>query len=213
MRRSGFMLALGLSLLPLAAARGLDAPKPGPDWEQARKDNELVIYYRDAPTAEARDLRATGEVNAAPEVVFNAVTDFENYPKFMPYTKEARIVQRVSDNVVLGYSLLNPPLVSARDYCIQLTFTKGSEANGGVFKSEWTAKPSAVPVRDGTVRVQVNNGSWLMEPIDGGHRTRVTYSLFTNPGGSIPRWLANMSNTTAIPELFKAVRKRATGKE
>jgi len=46
-----------------------------------------------------------------------------------------------------------------------------------------------------------------MEPLDGGKRTRATYALFTDPGGSIPSFIANKANTTALPDLFAAVRK------
>ena len=41
---------------------------------------------------------------------------------------------------------------------------------------------------------------------------RLTYTLLTNPGGLIPVFVVNMSNTIAIPKLFEAVRKRSAGK-
>ena len=69
--------------------------------------------------------------------------------------------------------------------------------------------PAEVPEKDGIVRVKINTGAWILAPLAGGKRTRITYRVSTNPGGSIPTWLANKSNTTAIPDLFKAVRKRA----
>jgi hypothetical protein len=34
----------------------------------------------------------------------------------------------------------------------------------------------------------------------------------THPGGLIPDFVANMSNTVAIPKLFKAVMKRSVEK-
>jgi hypothetical protein len=52
----------------------------------------------------------------------------------------------------------------------------------------------------------------VAEPISGGSRTRLTYTLLTNPGGMIPDFVANMSNTVAIPKLFKAVMKRSVEK-
>lgn len=33
--------------------------------------------------------------------------------------------------------------------------------------------------------------------------------LFTQPSGLIPGFVANLSNTIAIPKLFEAVKKRA----
>ena len=65
---------------------------------------------------------------------------------------------------------------------------------------------------DGVIRLKVNTGSWTMEPIDGGKRTLATYQLLTDPGGSIPTFIANKANTKALPELFARVRKRAEAK-
>lgn len=59
------------------------------------------------------------------------------------------------------------------------------------------------------MRITFNDGSCLIEPLDDGKRTRLTYMLFTHPGGLVPGFVANLSNTIAIPKLFEAVKKRA----
>lgn len=205
------VLALSLLAVPVsvAAAPAIQATSPGPGWEEANRRDDLVIFTKDNDAAGVREIRAFGEVDASPKAVFDVVCDFENYPKFMPYLKEARIVKVVSDTELITYQMLSPPLVSNRDYFIQVKKTPGTEKNGHVFRSEWKALPDTEPVRDGIVRVRINTGSWQLEPLDGGKRTRITYSLLTHPGGSIPSWVANASNTTAIPDLFAAIRKRA----
>ena len=60
------------------------------------------------------------------------------------------------------------------------------------------------------VRVEINEGSWLFEPLDSGKRTRVTYQLLTDPGGSVTAWVANQANKTAVPDVMRALRKAAT---
>src|SRR5207248_1626668 len=62
------------------------------------------------------------------------------------------------------------------------------------------------------VRLKVNTGSWTFEPLGSGKRSLAIYQLLTDPGGSIPKFMANRANTTALPELFARVRKRAEGK-
>lgn len=181
---------------------------PSPEWSQATRNKELVIFTKDNEKAGVREIRAHMFVDSPPSAVFDAVGDFDNYAKYMPFVKESKIIEN-QGNQLSVYSLLAPPLVSQRDYVIQVKLTRGTEANGGVFKSEWVGAPDKRPERDGVVRVKLNTGSWTLEPVNGGARTRLTYSLLTNPGGSIPRWIADKSNTVAIPDLFKAVRKRA----
>lgn len=199
-----FALAVACSI---PSARALDVKSPGADWIEAYRTGELVIFTKDVEVG--RRIVAIAEVEASPEVVFNVVNDFDHYPDFMPYVKESRVLSRKSDSEVMTYTRIAPPLVSERDYPLTFKMTRGTPANGGVFKTEWTARPDAQPEVEGVVRIRLSEGSWLAEPLDGGRRTRLTYILLTNPGGLIPTFVANMSNTIAIPKLFEAVMKRS----
>lgn len=198
-----------ISVIPFAWA--LDVKSPGPDWTEAKRSSELVIFIKDVD--EGRRIMAVAEVNAPPEVIFNVVSDFDNYPDFMPYVKESRVLSRRSDSELTSYQRIAPPFVSERDYPLKFTLTRGTPANGGVFKTEWSVIPKTLPEVNGVVRITLNDGSWLIEPLDGGKRTRLTYTLLTHPGGLIPDFVANLSNTVAIPKLFAAVKKRAAEKK
>jgi ribosome-associated toxin RatA of RatAB toxin-antitoxin module len=200
---------LTLALAAALPAAALEAKSPGPGWEEAKRADDLVVFAKENPSVGSRDVHAVSEMGVAPEAVFRAVTDYAHYADYMPYVKEARVLERKSETRVSVYAHISPPLVDDRDWAIDVTLTPGSAANGGVFKTEWQGIPDAVPVRDGIVRVRTNKGSWTIEPLDGGRRSRVTYRVSTHPGGSIPSWVANKSNTVAIPDLLKAVRKRA----
>lgn len=200
-------LASLVFLVPVAAL-AIDAKNPGDGWAEANREDEFVIFTKDDAKAGARALIAITEIDAAPDVVFSVVGDFVNYPKFMPYIQESKVIEQKSELELVAYARLDPPLVDERDYYIEVKRTPGPQ-NGGVWKSAWTAVPEKGPERADVVRVKLNTGSWVIEPLDGGKRSRVTYNLLTHPGGSIPNWIANKSNTVAIPDLFKAVRKRS----
>ena len=188
----------------------LDVQRPVTGWTEAYRSAELVVFTKDVE--KGRRIVAIAEVDARPEVVFNVVNDFDHYPEFMPYVIESRVLSRNGDSEVVAYNRIAPPFVAERDYPLKFRMTRGSLANGGVFRSEWTASPEAEPEVEGVVRIRLNDGSCVAEPISGGSRTRLTYTLLTNPGGLIPDFVANMSNTVAIPKLFKAVMKRSVEK-
>jgi len=57
--------------------------------------------------------------------------------------------------------------------------------------------------------VKINDGSWTLEPIDDGARTRATYLLYTDPGGSLPTFLINKANSSTIPDIYEALRKHS----
>lgn len=184
---------------------------PGPDWTEAYHKNGLVIFTKDI--AEGRRVIAVSEVEVPPEAVFNVLVDFEHYWEFMPYVKESEVLSRTGDNEVVTYARIAPPFISERDYPLKVRLTRGSAGEGttkdNVFKVEWTALPEAKPEVGGVVRVKLNEGSWLAEPLDDSRHTRLTYTLLTDPGGFIPDFVFNLSNTVAIPDLFDAVRKRS----
>ena len=61
----------------------------------------------------------------------------------------------------------------------------------------------------GKVRVTIATGNWLFESLQGGKATRVTYTIRTDPGGSIPSWIANRANRKAVPDVMRAVFKQS----
>jgi len=204
------LAAVAVAVPHVASAKRVEAASPGPGWEEANRSDELIIYAKENKEAGVREIRAFAEMDFTPEQVFQVLFKLEEYAQFMPYTLESKLVEKLGENEVISYQRLSPPLVDQRDYYIKVKVTKAATPTG-TFKTEWTAVPDHAAEVKGVVRVRLNTGSWTFEPLDGGKRTRVTYSLLTHPGGSIPGWLANQSNTIAIPDLFKAVRKRAGG--
>lgn len=199
-----------VAVLAASPAQALDVKSPGADWTEAHRSSELVIFTKDVK--EGRRIIAVSEIKAPAEAVFNVLGDFEHYPDFMPYVKESRVLSRKGNSEVVTYARVAPPFVSERDYPLQVRMTRGIPMNGGVFRIDWTALPGAWPEVEGVVRVKLSEGSWLVEPLHRGKRTRLTYTLLTNPGGLIPGFVVNLSNTIAIPELFEAVKKRSVEK-
>jgi hypothetical protein len=203
------MIGVVLSIAPLAVQASEPVQPPGPTWKEARRDNELTVFFRDNDKLAAREILAVAEIDAPPKAIFDVVTDFENYPKFMPYVKEVRILARKSADAFFEYTLLATPIIAQRDSVNEIRLTRGTPENGGIFRSEWVARPDMEPLRNGVVRVRLNTGAWVIAPLGDGRRSRVTYSILTNPGGNIPRFMTDQSNTVFMPDLFKVVRTRA----
>ncbi len=199
---------LAIVTLGATSAGADEARPPGPGWEEASRTDELAIFARAPGEDGVRELVAVGMVDATPAALFRLLAAYEAYPSFMPYTEETRIVRRASEARFTVYQRISPPLVDDRDWAIDVTLAPAS-VPGGASRISWSSRPDAVPVREGCVRVRVNAGSWLLEPLAGGTRTRLTHRLRTHPGGSLPALVVERSNTVALPELFAAIRRRA----
>ncbi len=207
MRRLMFIFtALTISQVARAAVD----PAATPGWEQTNKEDEFIVYTREAKGG-LKEVKLVGDMSAPPSRVFAAVADLDHYKDFMPYTEESTVLAR-SEGEVVFYSKINAPLVSRRDYVIKLKPQPGKSENE-TWRSSWTLDTThgggkKAPTDD-VVRTPLNDGAWTITPLDGGKRSHVVYYLYTNPGGSLPMWIINKANTKALPDLFAAVKKRA----
>ena len=212
-------------LLVLLAALSLAAHADDPLWEQQDFDCKrpdgcdaqqccqygFAVFTRERPGDDIKEVKAVGQIDAPPEKVFGIVSDYEHQVGNMPYVADQAVLSRTGSEVVV-WAVADFPLVSKRDWVVKSKLEKNLP--GGVYRLSW--QPAVVanvpPPEQGVVRLQVNTGSWKLEPLDGGKRTLATYQLLTDPGGSIPRFIANKANTTALPELFARVRRRSEAK-
>lgn len=51
-------------------------------------------------------------------------------------------------------------------------------------------------------------GYWLLETLDNGKKSRVTYSLYVDPGIPLPQWLVREAIKVELPKTLRALRRR-----
>jgi hypothetical protein len=180
-------------------------PKDG--WTLAADTKEVIIYSRPHPESRLKEFKATGSIDASTCAVHAVIDDFENYPKFMPYTLECRLL-KTEGNCMVGYQRLSPKICEDRDYTLRVWKKSWPGAKGFTYLSQWEAANELGPAEQkGVVRVKVCDGTWLLEP-DGATKTRATYSIYSDTGGVIPAFIANHASLTAIKKLYAAIRKQ-----
>jgi Polyketide cyclase / dehydrase and lipid transport len=177
-------------------------------WKLAAQSQGVAIYSRLRPGSALKEFKAIGEIAAPTHVVHGVIDDLENYPSFMPYTAECRVMKR-GKNFILTYQRLSPKICADRDYTLRIRKKSWPAAEGGQIYLSWWRTLNSVgqEERVGVVRVDVCDGAWLLEP-DGANKTRATYSVYTDTGGLIPAFLANHASQVGIGQLFEAVRKQ-----
>jgi hypothetical protein len=197
-----------IAIFVTGVALSLFGAESGDDWKLIKQTNGVAIYSRPHPGSRLKEFKAIGEIDAPSQVVHKVIDDVEDYPNFMPYTAEARVIER-KYNSILTYQRLSPKIVSDRDYTLRIQQKSWRAENGLAYLSEWKpANESGPAEKPGVFRVKLVNGSWLLEPI-GTNKTRTTYSVFTDSGIAAPPFLANTVSETGISKLFAAVRKQA----
>jgi len=178
-------------------------------WSVTSRSPEITVYERVRKGSALREFKAVGVMAVPPAVIKRVIDDVDQYPRFMPYVIEARVISRDGANLV-SYQRISPPFVSDRDYTVRVSCETRTGAGGTCFCNRWQAANELGPAeKSGVSRVKITEGSWLLEPEDGGRRTRATYHIYSDSGGSLPISITNAASRSAIPKLFESIRKQA----
>lgn len=175
-------------------------------WTTAAARNGIALAYRDNPTHDAREVRATVEVVAPTERVFAIVCDFREYHTLVDGVEEARVLSGTipSDYEFYFRYAAQYLIVDARDVVVRVQ--SRSDANGSR-SCQWSEVAGRMPEQRGVVRMPLLRGSWTIEPLGAG-RSRVVYQVAARPGGMIPGWLVRSGALSAIPDVVERLRER-----
>jgi hypothetical protein len=167
----------------------------------------LTLYERPRSGSSLREYKAIGIIAAEPAVVKRVIDDVEEYPKFMPYVAEIRVLSSERNSRVT-YQRLSPPIIGDRDYTVRVNYEIRRGPAGLTFCNRWKCANDSGPAeRKGVTRVKVVEGSWLLEP-SGTDQTRATYAVFSDAAGAMPAMIANAAGKAAIPRVFASIRKQ-----
>ncbi len=176
-------------------------------WQEVSRSADVTVLTRIRDGSPIKELRAVGEIDAPLSRVRRVLHDVDSYPQFMPYTEQARVLSRdPARHTAVQYMRLNPPIVGRRDFTI---LVHDDENSGDHYASHWEQANQLGPAAEqGITRVNVTEGSWKLEAIDGGKRTQATYTLYTDGGGDLPSFIVNLANKRSVVDLIVAVRKQ-----
>jgi hypothetical protein len=200
-----FLSATSLSIF---AAESIQPTNPNDGWKLVKEAGGISLYSRARAGTALKEFKALGEIDASTRAVHNVIDDLENYPSFMPYTVECRLIKREGDSIY-SYQRLSPKIVCDRDYTLRVRERSWPVPGGIVYLNEWQPANEFGPIeKPGVLRVKLDEGSWLLEP-SGTDKTRATYLIYTDSGGKLPAFVANFASEIGISKLFAAVRKQA----
>ena len=130
------------------------------------------------------------EMSCSPQQLLSVITDFGSYPQFLPEIVETRIVSEADGVWEVAFAL---KIVRKLDYTLRLV-------QPDPMRVEWS-------LVEGVFRV--NSGSWSLESLDDGTRTRATYEVETQVGMYVPRALMNTLVSRSLPDMLTRFKTRA----
>jgi ribosome-associated toxin RatA of RatAB toxin-antitoxin module len=134
----------------------------------------------------------TVEIDAAPSRVMAVITDFRSYPDFLSEMRRVRMVREGEGVWEVQFTV----------YVIrELTYTLRLVRHGDE-RLEWTLVEGMF---------KANEGSWTLEPLADGARTRATYTIDLQVGMFVPGNIVRSLTDRSLPDTlsrFKAEAER-----
>lgn len=171
----------------------------GPTWADAEWETKS-----DGITVEAQAdnhgrgvVRASTDIDAPPSVVFRIILDCDRAARMSPGVKSCRVVSRAPDGTEI------------REHTVRWSIFLPTMRS--------TSRVSLIPDREihftcigGDIRAC--DGSWRLEPLDGGRRTRVTYDMWATAPFAVPGGMVSSMMRRDVPNSLKALRRECEGR-
>ncbi|MCW5909280.1 MAG: hypothetical protein KIS94_15545 [Chitinophagales bacterium] len=199
-----FLLAIVLTLSSFTKYGSVD------EWVYEREKKGIKVFTKKSKWGKLRDSKAVMLVSESPEEMLNLLTDFDNYPKWLPRCKKARVVARLSDNEFIAQIVFNVPWPFKDRDCVLRVKIEKDERTGTILITE-ESEPKYIREQEGVVRIQQLVATWKLVPKNGG--TEVTNEYGSNPGSDIPDWLTNTQSVETPMATFENIRGIAINKK
>ena len=174
----------------IAAVLFIIMPVQDNGWKLEKDKSGIKIYTRVITGSSFKAFKGVTVIaDATVPQVMDIIFDVNNYDRLFPDCSHQKILKYFSKYHNIQYLRIHAPWpVSDRDNVTELEahFSKDSTS------AEVSIKllPDYLDVEKGLVRIREGEGFWKLKQQPGGG-VEVIYQYHSNPGGSIPSWLAN----------------------
>jgi hypothetical protein len=187
-------------LATLAQPAGFDSSTP---WEPVSTENGLTLERRPVAGSSSFEFRATIQTALSPAVLCDAVFEWGTRGKDVAGLKQRQELSATADERVV-YDQFERPVVSNRDYA--MTVRRSRESPQRCRIRFWASNEKAPKRLEGWVRLDKLWGSWTFSESTG--TTTLVYTLFVDPSGSVPAFLANGAQREAtVTSVRQALEK------
>jgi hypothetical protein len=163
------------------------------DWKLAIQKDGIEVSTRPVKGSDLDEFMGTADINASIDVVYAVIKDTPAATQWMADCKESREIRKIDEYTSVQLNVTKTPWPVWDREALCLVTEKKDEKTGKItFDFHETNDPS-VPVGKGNVRMPEIRGQWVLIPINP-DRTKVIYTAKSNPGGSIPKAIANLKS-------------------
>lgn len=179
------------------------------EWHLRKNENGIRVYSRRPSGSDVDEFKVISVIHASLSSIVAVVMDADHFSDWIYGCESAKILQQINNMEQYHYQVIDVPSpFTDRDAVIHLTLWQDPKTK--IVYTRSVAAPNYIPAKDGLVRLQIFNASYQLIPQSNGD-VQVIYSLRTDPGGSIPDWLVNLTIVTgpyqSILKMHQQVQK------
>jgi len=178
------------------------------DWKLEKEEAGISIYLSPVAGSKYKAYRGVTTVKADIATIRALQEDVSGSCAWIFECKEQKLLKQEGDQAWTHTYFTPPWPVTARDSILHITTTQGAD---GSLTRTLEGVADYLPEEKGYVRVAKVEGLWKLTP-KGPGETEITYQVQTEPGGSVPSWLANSFVVDAPFNTLKGLRERAEKK-
>ncbi|CRM77658.1 START domain-containing protein [Pseudomonas sp. Wu6] len=175
------------------------------DWQVAKDEDGIKVSLSEVAGSKYKAYRGVTVIKAPVAKIVALQEDVAGACKWIHECKSQKLVDKKGDEAWTYTQFKAPFPVTDRDSYIHVTTTRSAD---GTVTRKLEGVPTYKPEEKGYVRVAQVQGAWTLVP-KSANETEVTYQVHTEPGGSVPSWLANKFVVDAPFNTLKALRERA----
>ena len=175
------------------------------DWQVAKDEDGIKVSLSEVAGSKYKAYRGVTTIKAPVAKIQALQEDVAGACSWIHECKSQKLVDKKGDEAWTYTQFKAPFPVTDRDSILEITTTQA--ADGSVTR-KLLEVPTYLPEEKGYVRVAQVEGFWKLVP-KGADQTEVTYQVHTEPGGSVPSWLANKFVVEAPFNTLKALKAAA----
>ena len=148
-----------------------------------------------------------GTIDNTPEVLARLANELSSDPARAPKDQTRKVILKTDAEQIIHTSIDLPMMFSDRDL---VTRGVGSvDPKTGIRRIDFkSVEHPSVPPREGFIRLTQSGGFWEFVP-DGDKRSKVTFEMFIDLGGSLPGWLVSGMMASNVIGNYEDVAKEA----
>lgn len=192
-------IAVGVGLTVLMTAAQAET------WQVAKDEGGITVSLSEVAGSKYKAYRGVTTIKASVSQLRKLQEDVVGACAWIHECRTQKVL-KFDGGKVWTYTQFNTPWpVTPRDSVLMVTTEEGAD---GSLTRKLEGQPTFIPNVDGFVRVAQVEGFWRFVP-KGADQTEVTYQVHTEPGGSVPSWVANKFVVDAPFNTLKALKDRA----